>query len=80
MTHPRDEGPSPEDIEAFGDATVECPSCGATLFDDVELCYKCGHALGAEAPEKPAPPWRVIVVIALVLVLSGGLVYVLRAL
>ncbi|GJQ29002.1 MAG: hypothetical protein HBSAPP03_08860 [Phycisphaerae bacterium] len=42
-----DESPQESDVEAFGDATVTCPHCRATLYDDVELCWKCGHALGA---------------------------------
>lgn len=60
-----DEGPSPEDIDAFGDATRPCPNCGATLHDDVELCWKCGHALGGRASAtdgKPVPIWVWIVV------------------
>ena len=34
-------------ITKFNDATRDCPKCGATLHDDVDLCWKCGHALMA---------------------------------
>lgn len=43
-----DHGPSDADIERFSDVTQTCPSCGTTLYDDVEVCWNCGHALGAE--------------------------------
>jgi len=43
-----DDGPSDADIERFSDVTQTCPSCGTTLYDDVEVCWNCGHALGAE--------------------------------
>ena len=64
--HPQDDGPRPEDIEDFGDVTRPCPKCGATLYDDVELCYKCGHAVSAEVQQRPGI-W-VIIVIGLIVV------------
>lgn len=62
-----DEGPSDEDLERFSDATVRCPECGTTLYDDVELCYKCGHALRAG---RSAMPSVKVAVIAIVLVIA----------
>lgn len=49
----RDEFPSEDDIERFGEVTTTCPACGATLFDDVDVCYKCGEALGARRARLP---------------------------
>ncbi len=67
-TKPRlsDDGPRPEDIEDFGDVTRPCAKCGATLYDDVELCYKCGHAVGAEAQQRPAT-WMIVIIALIVL-------------
>lgn len=39
------EGPSPEDIERFGDEHVTCPACKAAVYDQTDLCPECGHAL-----------------------------------
>jgi hypothetical protein len=63
----RDEGPTDADISAFGDVTSACPACGTSLYDDVALCYKCGHALTSREEGKPGQPlW--IKIIALVLI------------
>lgn len=71
-----DEAPSEEDLERFGDATVTCPSCGATLYDDVAMCYKCGRALTRDEPA--SPKMTAVIVILLVLVLTGAAAYMLR--
>ncbi len=52
-----DEGPSQADLERFSGVTRPCPECGAELHDDVELCWKCGHALQAPSGK---PPWWII--------------------
>ncbi len=62
-----DEGPSQADLEKFSGVTRPCPECGAELYDDVELCWKCGHALGSE-PARP-PWWIIAVAIALLVAL-----------
>jgi hypothetical protein len=62
-----DEGPSDEDLERFGDVTQTCPKCGVTLYDDVVVCWKCGHAL-LTRPKGP-PLWVVIVAIMMAAVL-----------
>lgn len=72
-----DEGPSPEDIERFGDVTVTCPECGTEMFDDVAICWKCGHAVGVNAKKEGGPPlWvaaaAVLVILAFVLVFVLG--------
>jgi hypothetical protein len=60
-----DEGPSPEDIEAFGDVTRPCPNCKADLYDDVAVCWKCGHAVSEPASASSPPVWAVVVTILL---------------
>ncbi len=63
----RDDGPTEADIEAFDDVTRTCPACGTSLYDDVAICYKCGHALSArEEGKRGQPLW--IKIIALVLI------------
>ncbi|CAG1001862.1 hypothetical protein PHYC_02949 [Phycisphaerales bacterium] len=66
-----DENPSESDVEAFGDATVTCPECGASLYDDVQICWKCGHALSGAA--KGPRPWVIWVAIAMVALFMVGL-------
>lgn len=61
-----DEFPSDEDIERFGGVTFNCPECGTELYDDTELCWKCGHAIGAKAHAGEGIPKWVIVVAVLV--------------
>lgn len=59
--HERDELPSDEDLERFSDVTTTCPHCGATLYDDAEVCYQCGQAISGRA--RHAPMWVMVVAI-----------------
>ena len=59
------EGPSAADIEQFSDVTRKCPKCSAEMYDDVQICWKCGHAL--EARDRSAPPKWVVAVIGLLI-------------
>jgi uncharacterized protein (DUF983 family) len=68
-----DDGPLDEDIERFSGATRPCPKCATELHDDVDLCWKCGHALGADGDEKSVPIW-IIVTAGLVLLAIGVIV------
>lgn len=61
-----DEEPSVEDIERFSGVTRTCPQCGTELYDDAEVCWKCGHLLSAKAG---GPPRWVIIVAAVIIVL-----------
>ena len=65
-----DEEPSEEDIERFGGATQKCPECGTELYDDVEVCWKCGRAL--MAGDRDSQKWVVWVAVVLVMVILGG--------
>lgn len=63
------EGPSAADLDRFGDEMIPCPNCGARIYDQSEMCPRCGHLL--EAPEKRLPLWTIgitILVIGLLLV------------
>jgi len=57
-----EDGPLDEDLDRFSGATQACPKCGTELHDDVELCWKCGHALGAEVDQKGLPKWVLVTV------------------
>jgi hypothetical protein len=66
-----DEFPSDEDIERFSDVTFKCPECGTELYDDVAICWNCGHAVGARVnPGEGIPRWVIVVA---VLVAAGVL-------
>lgn len=71
-----DEGPSPEDVARFSDATVRCSNCGTEMLDDVALCWKCGHAVGVDAKHGGgAPVW--VAAVAVLVILAFVLFYVL---
>jgi uncharacterized protein (DUF983 family) len=63
-----DEGPSEADLDKFSDVTQKCPECGTELYDDVELCWNCGHALLSRPEKSPASMIVVLVVVMLVLI------------
>ena len=68
-----DEGPSDADIEAFSDVTRACPNCKTELYDDAEICWKCGHALSGAPAAKPG--WVVAIAI---LALIAIVIFLLR--
>jgi uncharacterized OB-fold protein len=70
---PDDDGPIASDLEKFGGVTQSCESCGTTLHDDVEICWKCGHALGTH-PVKQVPMWVLITAGVLLAVFVLGMV------
>jgi uncharacterized paraquat-inducible protein A len=57
--------PRPEDIEAFSDATRPCPKCRTTLYDDVAICWQCGHAVDAREDDPRVPKWAIITTLVL---------------
>jgi uncharacterized protein (DUF983 family) len=67
-----DEDPSDADVERFSDVTQKCPHCGTELFDDVELCWKCGLAVSDKPEGKPASMIVVLVVVVLIIVVLVG--------
>lgn len=63
----RDDDPTDADLERFGGVTRTCPECGTEVYDDAEVCWKCGHAFsGASRPGKTL--WAVVAVIMVVLI------------
>ena len=51
------------------DATIDCPHCGAEIYDDTEQCPQCGKYLSDEgAPAKLPPLWILIGVAICVLI------------
>ncbi|MBU6414340.1 MAG: hypothetical protein KGS45_12815 [Planctomycetes bacterium] len=53
------DAPQQADMEEFGSEFIKCPKCLAKIYDDVDWCHKCGHALGA-AEETKVKPWILI--------------------
>jgi len=68
-----DEDPSDEDVAAFDRVTVTCPECKAELYDDVAVCWKCGHALAA--PAKGPPAWAVVTAIGVLVVILATIMF-----
>ncbi len=57
--------------------TISCPECGFPVYDDAEMCPRCGHFI-EEADLHPLagkPPWFLILgllgVLATIIALSG---------
>jgi uncharacterized protein (DUF983 family) len=64
--NPRDEGPSPDDLERFGGVTRTCPSCGKEVYDDATTCYHCGADMDIPRHARLPKVWVIVVVLALV--------------
>lgn len=83
---PSDEGPSAEDLRRFGGEEAYCPDCGATIWDQADVCPKCyayvaGQTTRHRPPEEPLARhfrgrWKAVVVIA---VIAGLLAVVVGA-
>jgi uncharacterized protein (DUF983 family) len=71
-----DEGPSAEDMERFGGATRHCPECKTELYDDAEVCWKCGHMLSGVAPGPKT--WKLVTAMVVVMVIVGGMLWWIR--
>ena len=56
-------------LNGFGDVTQKCPQCGAELYDDVELCWKCGHNL-LSRPEKSPQSMIVVLIVAVLVIIA----------
>jgi hypothetical protein len=67
----RSDLPLEEDLERFGDVTMTCHACGAELFDDVEMCYQCGAAVGPGSHEKRTPVWIIAIALLVIAALAG---------
>lgn len=67
--------PREEDLDQFSGVTRTCPDCKAEVYDEAELCWKCGHAFSGDP--KPMPKWVLVVA---VLVIAAVLFAVVRGL
>ncbi len=63
---PPDDGPSEEDVERFSGVTVRCPECGTEVLDEVEVCWKCGHAMRERDRFRQVPLWTAVIAILLI--------------
>lgn len=68
------EGPSVDDLERFGDATVSCPSCGTEMYDQATICPTCGTPVGT-GERSGLPPWAVFAAGALLLAFFAVFVF-----
>ena len=77
----RDEGPSSEDLDRFGDDTAHCPECGAEIWDQAEVCPKCRAYIGGNtSTRKPIESWmqrRWMLLIIVALLIAFGLMWLL---
>ncbi len=58
-----DESPGADDEEA----TVPCPYCGSSIYEDSYRCPHCGNYLSAEDAVPSRKPWWIVVGAVLVL-------------
>jgi hypothetical protein len=57
------------------DPTIDCPHCGAEVYDDAEQCPACGRYLTEEdAPAKLPPLWILIGVVVCILIVIAWMV------
>lgn len=61
------EGPSAQDLDRFGSEMDTCPNCGSSIYDQAEMCPKCGWYLG-ETP-KSMPVWIVLIACGLIVLM-----------
>jgi len=61
------DGPSAQDLHAFGSELDTCPNCGSSIYDQAEMCPVCGWYLG-DVP-KSVSLWVIAGVCGLIVVL-----------
>lgn len=66
-----DENPSHEDIERFGDPTRRCPECRKDVYDDVAICYHCGHAFSDHQLGSGKGRRNTVVIVVVVVLLAA---------
>lgn len=67
------DGPSRADLERFGDEFRTCPECGSAVYDQAELCHRCGHAFEEKSSSPPIWALMVAVVVLVVFVMLVAL-------
>lgn len=74
-----DEGPSEEDLERFSTGDAYCPECGASIFDEIDICPACRARIGGRILRKPpkatgedlARRSHIILIVVLILLIAG---------
>lgn len=69
------EGVGEEDLARFGGDDATCPSCKASVYHDVPLCPKCGHAMTDESTTNQRPTKIAVPTVAGLLLLSFVVIY-----
>ena len=59
-----------DDPDLDEDETDDCPHCGASIYDDSERCFRCGHYLSDEDAPRRRPWWVVVGVVACLTMVS----------
>lgn len=59
-----DDLPSEDDLERFGDEFRTCPLCHKQIYDQAEMCPKCGYAFVSTRRQLPA--WGLFVILLLI--------------
>lgn len=60
---------------------MPCPHCGVTIYDDTDMCPKCGYFISADSPSwRGESVWRqrLFVLIVILVVLAFVLPMVVR--
>jgi len=67
-----EEGPDEADADLLDDAddtaTIECPHCGAEIYEDAQRCPHCGQYVFSDAdldlPAHRSPSWAYVLLLA----------------
>ena len=72
------EAPDDADLGPDDDSaeTVPCPYCGADVYEQAEVCSRCGAYISTEDAPARKPTWMVIA--SLAVLAAMGLYWVLR--
>ena len=65
------EDPEPDEADEGDEDTYECPSCGASVYEDCEKCPQCGDYITPRSRSKSAPGgrWMVFAVVLMLAVM-----------
>ncbi|MBI2823233.1 MAG: hypothetical protein HYX69_00925 [Planctomycetia bacterium] len=73
------EDPEPDDEDEEESESYECPSCGASVYEDAEQCPRCGDYITPRSRSSSAPgsPWFMLAVFLMLAVMLAGTLYFL---